>query len=235
MQPVISALKHLNNCVIYIGFVLNERMQWKLLSSPTAFSCTTKTESNSNEIIISFVCRIVLFRCTAVSTNSAMERWLHSIHPRRLYLQQIRTFLCFDCDCTRPCHSLSNNKSEQWATYTHVRLYGAKTTSLRVPFMFVFDFIMISKQTRAWMERERGWREQIEEKIWTLFLSFVNCMKYQTAIILLLFVQAQMHGSIWWWLLWYFTIDVFVSQIAVLFVEMSARMMLRIESSSYID
>lgn len=88
-----------------------------------------------------------------------MERWwLHPFHPRRLRFysdsQQIRTFSCFDC--IRPCHSLSNNKSEQCEAHTRASLVQKQLLSLSLAltlyctlFMRIFDFIMISKQTRA--------------------------------------------------------------------------------------
>lgn len=79
-----------------------------------------------------------------------MERWLHSLHPRRLrfyfYSRQIRTFSCFDC--IRPCHSVSNNKSEQYEAHTRARMLLSLSPCASL-FMCIFDFIMISKQTRA--------------------------------------------------------------------------------------
>lgn len=135
-----------------------------------------------------------------------------------LYLQQIRTFLCFDC--IRPCHSLSNNKSEHCATHTHASLHGAKAASLLVlPFMFIFDFIMISKQTSGGGMRELGtltgvtW-QQIEKRqnsyLISLALLFVNAFSMKSnGNYFIAFWTTQMHESHWrrcWWLLWYFTI-----------------------------
>lgn len=79
-ELVISVLKHLNNCVIYIGFLLNEQhghcstnsMDIALFIERIQLhnNKNHKRSSNSNEIIISFVWRFVLFQCAAVSTNS---------------------------------------------------------------------------------------------------------------------------------------------------------------------
>lgn len=154
-----------------------------------------KRSSNSNEIIISFVCRFVLFQCAAVSTNGTWNGGcIHSTRVAYVFifihnkLGRFHASTAYGRVIQCPTINLNNTEAHTRARML-LSLFLSPSASL---FVSIFDFIMISKQTRA-----REWNVDVgvtanrkEAKSVPYFsdLRMQLHETYQTAIILLLFM-----------------------------------------------